>query len=1385
MKKQIKKLLCAALSLTMVAGSIVLPTVASAEYTPLVDGDTVRNEWKFDFGAADQAAETGYIAVGPGMNYTANTGDDKYGFIGTNDMDYSLDGGHIDGFVQQEGQVIELAAGGGTGINDGIGSVGKDNFNNAGDKYYPVRFALKVPDETYYKVTATVTTLDSDKPATASLYTERKHPLYTEKTIEAGQTVTTEFTVRPTPIYYKGPATSKPDGMVNVCVLGENTALASLEIQQLETATTLWVLGDSTVTDGGGELPFFPLQNYTGVGTGLTKYLPSNIAMVNEGEGGLNANDVNHFNMVSSRIKAGDYMYVEYGHNHKNASNENKMTADNRKSYHSGDYWSNDYLQALKKYYTACKTPAGNTSAGLSGTATLVVVGPIDRHNSEQYDSATNTWTSTLNGFSELGKRYVDCLLYGGEETADSFLSKWNAISAKAEQIYEVHKDTLLGVANSTDVTELQTELNTLKSEADTIYNNAVAGEKDGVENVAFVDLNKPSLDWMAGLTAETKDKASTDYYFQTTKNGSVDGTHPNDTGAENLAYYFFTTADAEKYPALLPLLANFEEGATHEVPTSVSDDIIKAGAAGKSEYWPTYQTPVAVEYPIVIKDIQLDENNHFVSLKAVTQAKYSNYAAGIVDIYSANGAKVRQIVTSEHLDNTNPLGTYTIAFDANDANAVLNDGETYKAYMWSKDMADGHIMTEEEGGEQLSSVYTATDIDTYLLPGEKTDIENFSYYGKTILTDSDKYKYGGSSSATLNLGTDSDGVTYTTVGSNGGNSFFVMRPFENLENGTGKSGKYMIDVDMQYTSGSGLNFLFAKSTTPTKSPFASDTFAAFAIGANGVVTIGGQQAGQLSASSWTNVRYILNMNTGKASLAVAGGTPVEIDIAGYQTYREPTNVIDTFKHFVLSGDKGAAFSVKLSNMTVAKLKEIDKTNISVDVNEETRGTAYIGTAGTTTARITSGDSVTVKAVANPGSVFTGWEDETGAIVSTSEELTIRAYKNTTLTANFVKELGIDEVAEFGITTDKKLVKVGSELNLSVSFAQSEDKTPIKVSNTDLEWASEDGINISADGVIKVGNINIERNTVKEITVTAKLNNLERTCKFKVYSYEYYDPVTDGETEGEFNGLTGTLADKNCIGMPAGGGTSILTLPNPVSIDGKEIEISYIAAGGGTANALCGQPRCIEFYDSKGNKVITDLIGYSWGTLNVGGTITNNKDGFNNGTNFENAVATGSWSSKVTIKLNGDGAGTVTLGGVSADITYSTSSTDIAAIKLVSSNGAPNFATRALGLTDITIADFTERPEENLTESDPTVSNGKVSMTVTSTSQKIKNVQMIVASYENGILKNLTVSDAEEIAANGNVILTSDAPTTSDFKIMLWDSVKGMYPLMMPVTELK
>lgn len=886
--------------------------------------------WKFDFGSGNDVAE-GYTAVTADVNYTLNTdGEYQYGFIGTNPRDHKLAGGRIDGFIQQEGQVIELASGGGTGLNDAIGSVGEDIYGNAGDKFYPVRFALNVGDEKYFRVKAYVTTLDSEKKATASLYTERKHPLYTEKTINAGETEVTEFTVRTTPVYYEksDPKGAIADGMVNVCVLGENAALAALEIYEIDTAPVLWVLGDSTVTDGGGTLPFWPLQNYTGVGSGLTKYLPKNIAMVNEGEGGLAAGDNYHFNIVKNRIKAGDFLYMEYGHNHKN---------DGVAGYEG----------CLDKYYNACK------DAG----AVFIIVGPIDRHNDSQYDAVTNTWSTTLGGFSSAGKAYVDGKI------------------------------------------------------------------AEGATDIAFVDLNQPSLDWYAELTSggvvggtEYQNEIKlADYYFRGAKDTShknVDGTHPNDAGAENLAYLFFSTADTQTYPALAPLMTRFKAGKAEE-PTPVSQYILDAGWAGNST-WPAYEVPTALEYPITIKKIAANDSN-IIELTAYVQGSFENYASGVIEFLDDENNVTATYITTDHIDNTTGTGMNVLTFDEG---VSIPDGQNYRAYMWSCYLDKEELIPENDGGVRLSGYYEPADIEVYLLPGEDSDVDKFDYYGKTNLNGSNGWSTGGSAGINTALGEDEAGRTYTNVSvTKTGNSFFIMRPFENLSSGTGASGKYMIDVDLKYISGANVTFEFAK-TIKSLSPFASDEIALFNINntdiqvtdpetnetskksVSGAIMVNGTYAGALVYDSWTNVKYILDLDNGTASISVAGGTPVIVDLPDYRSYNLPP--IDTFKNFVISGGKLASFELQMSNLAVAKLvsDKLPEKTVTLSSADENMGTVAFVDGGTEATAVKN----TVKTiVATPadGYEFMRWTDKDGNIVSYSASYDIRMYDDYEFTAEF------------------------------------------------------------------------------------------------------------------------------------------------------------------------------------------------------------------------------------------------------------------------------------------------------------------------------------------------------------------------------------------------
>lgn len=903
MNKQFKKVLSSALSLAMIASSIVLPVTASAETTPIFEGDTVLKEWKFDFGAEGSTPKDGYTLVTPDTSFVTNkAGDEQYGFLGIGEEDYKLTN-RYDGWTTQKGQVIELAAGG-TAENSGIGVVGaggtdeenkggkgNDIFGNKGDVYYPTRFALKVADDTYYRIRATVTTLDPAKDAEASLYTERKHPLYTKKTIAAGTSETTDFTVRVTPIYYEkeAPTGQIKDEMVTVGVLGENAALVSVVIQQVETAPTLWVLGDSTVTDGNTTLPFFPLQNYTGVGTGLTKYLRRDYAMVNEGEGGLNAADNNHFNMVKTRIKAGDYMYVEYGHNHKSDG-------------------PTGYKGCLDKYYNACH------AAG----AKLIIVSPVQSDN--DWDVDNKKWKDRFGGetnFAGVGKAWV------------------------AEKV------------------------------------------ASGATDVAFADLTKTSVAFVDKVTAEGGNlKTAAQFYYQTPKDGGTDPSHPNDTGAENFAYCFFEAAkendDTTQKAVLADLLANM----TDETPNLVPADVV-AGGLGKAA-WPQYIVQTAEKYPVVIDNVEFNEDGTAKQVDVTVrdaEIPFATYGIIVITIYNADGTEKGKIYASDQVDHSTGKGPQTIVNFRGDV--TLGENDTYSAVVVEAlDSNDG--LQVVEGGKVYSAVYKPTDIEKILITNEdNTDIEKFDFFGATYGGESPSsleayngWTKRGSAGISLNLNEGSIGkyVSITSDGAKNGvaaqGSFYVAKDFvtEKVMDGEeekevvtdiGSTGRYIVSFDAKFVSGGaidnntkanrGLEARFVTGNSD-KTAWGTESITLFTIGKDGAVTANdgtviGKAVGTVSATAFTNVQYILDMDLGKAYVTVGGGDEIEVDVPNYQT--ESTTVSPSkLTGFMFGGDK-VAFAVDVANLTVGKLKakELPEYIIGVRANNPAKGSVELSWA--------------------------------------------------------------------------------------------------------------------------------------------------------------------------------------------------------------------------------------------------------------------------------------------------------------------------------------------------------------------------------------------------------------------------------------------------------
>ncbi len=1294
MNKKFRKVPALLSAVAMAASLVTVPvTVGAAEYTPLVEGDTVLNEWKFDFGAEGATPEDGFTLVTPDRNYVTTK---DYGFIGIDEESYKL-GNRLDGFGNQKGQVIQLEAGG-SAPNDGIGSTGEDDFGNAGDKYYPTRFALKTGDEKYFRVKATVTTLDPTKDASISLYTERKHPIFTERTVKAGETSTAEFTVRTTPIYYEKstPTGSIADELVNVCVLGENSALASLEIQEIETAPVFWVLGDSTVTDGNCDLPFFPLQNYTGVGTGLTKYLPSEYAMVNEGEGGLNAADSNHYNMVKNRIKAGDYMYVEYGHNHKTDG-------------------ATGYVSYLDKYYNTCHDAGAN----------LIIVSPIERINT----FSDGAYQHSLDSFATAGKEYV------------------------AEKV----------AAGATDI--------------------------------AYVELNQYSLDFYNKIVTDNGGDANAiKYYFQTTKGGGTDTTHPNDQGAENLAYEFVKASkaveDATQKAVLAPIVNNYKD----ETPNLVSAEITAGGVGGTA--WPIYVVPADEKYPVEIKSIDVDDTGAVTSVKVNVRAAeitFSTYGIIVITVNDADGNEKGKIYAKDQVDNSTGYGSQEIVSFTKDV--TIDEGDTYTAVvLQADDTEDGLKVTD--GGTVYSAVYTPTDIVNQLLLNEDGDgNEDFDYYGAeydgetSSLNEYNGWGQIGSAGITLKLN-QTDSFKYVEITSDGAKngaanqgSFYVAK---DLADTIGTKGRYVISADMQFVSGGGLTYNLVTGHND-KNMGGTASLSLFTVGDSGAVTASGQDAGTVSATEFTHVKYILDLDYGTGEITVGGSDPVTVDLTNYQT----TDVDVTpaqLTQFMFGGSK-VAFDVKVANLTVGQLKDnkLPEYTATAAANDDVRGVVSISaatpvptdepveeeasaanlaadlmaadlmtydngvvkvdasvkgvlieaaydngalksvkttdidgeasvpvsagskimlwdsingmiplceaitaeavkptdaptdapTAAPTATPIPSGDKktasaamntvITATAEANDGYVFMGWLNENGKLISEANPYQFRIREDVSLVANFVKEPGVEDIVTFALSADKANIKAeaGSTAQLSVIDAADAAGTPIeKATNADATWSCDEaGITVDANGLVTVGaDFAIDANATKNVTVKAAINGIEKTYTLTLYSYAFYEKMS---ATTNFDGTKMTIAGKEAIVFPAASTTSTYDLGTTIDIS-KSTKITLSNAWTGTNT--CGQARNLNFCDSDGNTVLT--MYYSWTGLYV------------NEVALADAVAKDSWTD-IVIEIDGTTATVTTAGGASG--TVEVTGTSISQIKLASASSVPGPDQRALGFSELKV----------------------------------------------------------------------------------------------------
>ena len=107
------------------------------------------------------------------------------------------------------------------------------------------------------------------------------------------------------------------DKTVDIAVLADRPRISGLMIEEMN-CPTIYLAGDSTVTDQPGDYPYYPGTCYCGWGQMLPAYLDARLSVSNHSHSGLTTDTFRkegHYAVIDQYSKRGDYVFYQFGHN--------------------------------------------------------------------------------------------------------------------------------------------------------------------------------------------------------------------------------------------------------------------------------------------------------------------------------------------------------------------------------------------------------------------------------------------------------------------------------------------------------------------------------------------------------------------------------------------------------------------------------------------------------------------------------------------------------------------------------------------------------------------------------------------------------------------------------------------------------------------------------------------------------------------------------------------------------------------------------------------------------------------------------------------------------------------------------------------------------------
>ena len=905
--------------------------------------------YRFAFGVSE--TQDGSIPVPANavcdVNGELENGQFSYGFLGTTDDSYRTDVPSnlptvphaIDGFKVVKGQKIVLHD---TVDANGVPCVagpaaseylpcGASSFEGR----YPVRFSMRAEERAYYAVTCTVANASSTANADVTLFSERCHTHAQHLVLAPGETKTFAWSVELAPNYFKTPKKAYDDNAINVVVVGENAALASLTVvKQPQTAgtvrggavanmnvgRTMWLCDDSTGTDQRCDTPYFTLQNYSGVGSGLSRWAPANLAIRNQGEGGLATGANTH--RQSCLLKPGDYLYVEFGHNE--ASTES-------------------YTNNLETYL------ADANEAG----ANLVVVSPLERHYS--WDAENAKWNRSLQGYAEAGEAWVEAkIAAGARNVAFIDLNKPFADWMNAELV------RINGINPSIP----------LKNAIDYYFFSAKGGKVDATHP------NPAGSDWGAYIVWSNA--------LARVAAGEAEGA---------------TASQRVQAAVLKGITEGVQlkvgvGGAADNTPWQISDDIISAGRAPNAYWDATVRAGYDYANDASVASVDATCEDGVVTLRGVTMRVMNrlNYTKAVIDVVSANGAVTNRYWSYYNYDASgNASGDLVVPevggfidadLDKDDAGIAAHVSQTLtiasggKAYIW---FAEASGNTWQVGGNAPCSAVYPLEAWTAIHLDEGCD-------------DASAWETTTQAVTTFGTSDGENGISFTSSGANGSGQNKNCG-FTRALDGAIFSGRLRVSFKALFGDGE-LVFALGGTKGTTTSPMEGGERiltldgSAKVFGAAGPhVTLSADETpvpqATVNAGEWMDVDVIIDLDALKACASVGG--------SDYETFSIASASHAPYSYFGITLAGGKAHAGAIDDVRIVALAPTPQVSVFASVNNAAFGSVAINGTSAAEATVFAGNDVALTAVsANPNLyVFDHWEDAAGGLVSRTTTLFI------------------------------------------------------------------------------------------------------------------------------------------------------------------------------------------------------------------------------------------------------------------------------------------------------------------------------------------------------------------------------------------------------------